>query len=168
MLNSSKRFLSRSVLFVFASCAALVGASASATAKPTPAQGSDKKASKSMLIVEVTNLRNSKGRVAVAVFASEKAFPEQSRALRGKLTKINKGRAKVKFEGLKPGTYAVAVLHDENKNDKMDFNLLGMPLEGYGFSNNASAMFGPPSFEDASFRVRGKTKSKIRAKYFWR
>jgi uncharacterized protein (DUF2141 family) len=49
--------------------------------------------------------------------------------------------------------YASAVLHDENQNSKMDFNFLGMPLEGYGFSNDAGALFGPPSFAAASFRL---------------
>jgi uncharacterized protein (DUF2141 family) len=160
------RSVTRSLSLAIAACAALLGAPGGAVAEAAPKEPAPPKTSKSTLVVEVSNLRNAKGRVAVAVFASEDAFPEQSRALRGKLASIRGGRAKVTFKGLKAGTYAIAVLHDENKNDKMDFNFLGMPLEGYGFSNNASAMFGPPSFEDASFRVKGKTTSKIRTKYF--
>ena len=123
--------------------------------------------SRATLIVDVLQLRNDEGRVAVAVFNTEEAFPDQERALRGKLSKISGKRARVTFKGLKPGTYAVAVLHDENENDEMDFNFVGMPLEGYGFSNDASAMFGPPSFEDAAFRLRGgRAKARIKARYF--
>lgn len=136
--------------------------SASAT-KPPPAE----QKAKSSLSVEVTELRNQKGRVAVALFDSEDAFPEQRRALRGRLAKIVDKKARVTFEGLEPGVYAVAVLHDENENDEMDFNFVGMPLEGYGFSNNVSGLFGPPSFEDASLRLRaGRFKTTIKTKYF--
>jgi uncharacterized protein (DUF2141 family) len=105
------------------------------------------------LNVRVRGLRNERGRVAVALFASERDFPDQKRALAGRVTKIEGGRAAVTFTGLKPGVYAVAVLHDENDNAKMDFNFLGMPTEGYGFSNDASAPFGPPSFAAAAFRL---------------
>ncbi len=119
------------------------------------------------LTVQVTNLRNNQGRVAIAVFNTEDSFPDQEEALRGKLAKIRNKQAKVSFPGLKPGTYAVAVLHDENENDEMDFNFVGMPLEGYGFSNDASAMFGPPSFEDASFKLKtGAAKTRIKTRYF--
>ncbi|HEX2733963.1 MAG TPA: DUF2141 domain-containing protein [Polyangiaceae bacterium] len=110
-------------------------------------------AERATLTVNVSELRNSKGNVAVALFDSPSAFPDQQRALVGKLAKIDGRTASLKFVGLKPGTYAVAVLHDENRNDKMDFNLLGMPLEGYGFSNDAQVMFAPPSFDEAAFRL---------------
>lgn len=120
------------------------------------------------LTVRVHGLSNDRGRVAVAVFASADAFPDQKRALTGQLAKIEKGRAAVRFTGLRPGTYAVAVLHDENQNSKMDFNFLGMPLEGYGFSNDASAPFGPPSFKAAAFVLRPRDSFiPVRTRYFF-
>ena len=68
---------------------------------------------------------------------------------------------------VRPGIYAVAVLHDENENDEMDFNFLGMPLEGYGFSNDAAAMFGPPSFEAAAFKLSPRASYiPIKIRYF--
>jgi uncharacterized protein (DUF2141 family) len=119
------------------------------------------------LTVRVSQLRNDQGRVAVAVFASPSDFPDQKRALRGQLAKIEKGHAAVTFTGLKPGLYAVAVLHDENDNAKMDFNFLGMPLEGYGFSNDASAPFGPPSFEAAAFKLTPRASYiPVKVRYF--
>lgn len=120
------------------------------------------------LTVRVNGLNNDRGRVAVALFASSEAFPDQKRALAGQLAKIEKGRAVVRFAGLSPGLYAVAVLHDENENAKMDFNFLGMPLEGYGFSNDASAPFGPPSFEDAAFQLKPRDSFvPVRVRYFF-
>lgn len=108
------------------------------------------------LRVRVSNLSNDEGVVAVALFKNESDFPDQERALRGKLSKIKGKRASVVFRNLEAGIYAVAMLHDENENAEMDFNFLGMPLEGYGFSNDASATFGPPDFAEAAFRLRAK------------
>ena len=120
------------------------------------------------LIVRVTGLRNDTGRVAVALFASAEAFPDQKRALAGQLARIQKGQASVTFPAVLPGRYAVAVLHDENQNSKMDFNFLGMPLEGYGFSNDASAPFGPPSFDAAAFRLLPRPSTvTIEARYLF-
>jgi len=105
------------------------------------------------LTVKVQGLRNSKGHLAVALFDSAAGFPARERAVRGQLVRIEGGRAVATFHDLHPGTYAVAILHDENGNREMDFNFLGMPLEGYGFSNDAAALFGPPSFARAAFRL---------------
>jgi uncharacterized protein (DUF2141 family) len=121
------------------------------------------------LTVALSGARNDKGRLAVALFASKDDFPRQERALRGQLAPIARGSAVVTFRGLAPGVYAVAVLHDENSNSKMDFNFLGMPLEGYGFSRDAPVSFGPPSFEAAAIRLVARhSRSSIRLRYFWR
>jgi uncharacterized protein (DUF2141 family) len=119
------------------------------------------------LTVRISQLRNAQGRVAVALFASAADFPDQARAFRGKLAKITDGRAWVAFEDLAPGIYAVAVLHDENANAKMDFNFLGMPLEGYGFSNDASGFLGPPSFQAAAFTLLPRASTiSVHVRYF--
>jgi uncharacterized protein (DUF2141 family) len=133
-----------------------------------PSAGSASEGSASVaLSVRLTDLRNTRGRVAVALFDSSERFPDQKGALRGKLATIEGSRAYVRFEGLKPGTYAVAVLHDENANDKMDFNLVGMPLEGFGFSNDATVWFGPPSYSSAAFRLlAGGGQIRIKVRYF--
>ncbi len=59
------------------------------------------------------------------------------------------------FERIPPGVYALSAFHDKNNNGKLDTNLLSMPIEDYGASNNARGTFGPPSFEDAKFAYRG-------------
>ena len=119
------------------------------------------------LTIRIGELKNARGRVAVALFASADDFPDQKKALAGKLTRIENGKAAVTFNDVRPGVYAVAVLHDENENDEMDFNFLGMPLEGYGFSNDAAAMFGPPSFEAAAFKLSPRASYiPIKIRYF--
>ena len=65
-----------------------------------------------------------------------------------------------------PGVYALAVYHDENNNHHFDRSLIGLPLEGYGFSNNASIFMGPPSFASVRFPVRaGDNRLTIRLRY---
>jgi uncharacterized protein (DUF2141 family) len=70
--------------------------------------------------------------------------------------KIRKSQARCDFEDIPPGTYAMAVVHDENMNGKLDTNWAGVPTEGYGFSNNAKGVLGAPSFEAASFSYDGR------------
>src|SRR5690606_20254092 len=89
------------------------------------------------LRIEISSLRNNTGQVAVALYNNEDDFPEQGRELVGRVVGIKDKRVELRFENLKPGRYAVAVLHDENRNNKMDFNWVGMPTEGYGFSRDA-------------------------------
>jgi uncharacterized protein (DUF2141 family) len=68
------------------------------------------------------------------------------------------------FTNLNPGVYAVSTFHDENSNAKLDTNFLGIPKENYGFSNNASQPFGPPSFEEAAFEVKVNSIVTIKLK----
>jgi uncharacterized protein (DUF2141 family) len=62
------------------------------------------------------------------------------------------------FEQVAPGTYAISAFHDQNDNHKLDTNLIGVPVEDYGTSNNARGVFGPPNFDDARFEYKDGTK----------
>lgn len=125
-------------------------------------------ASGTSVTIEVTNLKNNKGHVLISLYDDKESFPDNAEKAAGKgKAAIKGGVATITFRNLKPGRYAVAVLHDENENLKMDFNLVGMPKEGYGFSNNAKGMLGPPSFAKAAFAVNNEEeKVKIRISYF--
>jgi uncharacterized protein (DUF2141 family) len=151
----------------FAAIAAALGLTSVLLLPAEAAPGPNERPVPVELMVRVAGLKNDRGRVAVALFASAPGFPKQEHAARGELARIDKGQATVRFRDLLPGTYAVAVLHDENENSKMDFNFLGMPLEGYGFSNDAAVLLGPPSFESAAFRLLQRpSEITIRARYF--
>lgn len=108
--------------------------------------------------VEVLNIRNSTGSVACALFESSEGFPKAflHYATNIIVIKIRDTQARCDFEGIAPGTYALAVVHDENMNGKLDAGLLGIPTEGYGFSNDAKALLGAPSFSAASFPYDGR------------
>lgn len=62
---------------------------------------------------------------------------------------------------LPAGKYAIASFHDANNNRELDTNMMGIPNEKYGFSNNARGMFGPPDLEDQLIDVRGNVKTSI-------
>jgi uncharacterized protein (DUF2141 family) len=107
--------------------------------------------------VVVRGLRNSEGRVGCSLFNHAEGFPRnREKEYREIWTPIRSGWAVCDFNGIPAGTYAVTVLHDENSDGKMDFNWIGMPTKGYGFSNGARATLLPPSFDAASFGYAGE------------
>jgi uncharacterized protein (DUF2141 family) len=111
--------------------------------------------------VKILNIRNSTGTVACALFESPDGFPTDYLrvATNVAVMKIRKDQARCDFEDIPPGTYAMAVVHDENMNGKLDTNWLGIPTEGYGFSKDAKGVMGPPSFSAASFPYDGQNLS---------
>lgn len=102
--------------------------------------------------ISVINLRSNKGHVLVSLYKDGIGYPnEPSKAIRKAKLVIKDKEAWALFTGLSSGKYAVAILHDENDDQKMNKNFLGLPKEGYGFSNNAMGAFGPPAFSKAAF-----------------
>ncbi len=108
--------------------------------------------------VKILDIRNSTGTVACALFESPAGFPSEflHSATNVMIIKIRKSQARCDFEDIPPGTYAMVVIHDENMNGKLDTNALGIPKEGYGFSNDAKKWLGTPSFSEASFTYDGQ------------
>jgi len=108
--------------------------------------------------VKILNIRNSAGAVACALFESPVGFPAEflHSATNIMVIKIRDTQARCDFEDIAPGAYALAVIHDENMNGKLDANWLGVPTKGYGFSNDATAMPGAPSFSAAEFPYDGR------------
>jgi uncharacterized protein (DUF2141 family) len=114
-------------------------------------------ATKGEIRVVVKGLRNSEGRVGCSLFNDAEGFPRnREKEYREMWTPIHDRSAVCDFTKIPPGTYAVSVMHDENSDGKMDFNWIGLPTKGYGFSNDAKATLSPPSFVAASFGYDGK------------
>ncbi len=129
-----------------------------AAAVSTPAlAGSD--GTGAVLKVEVVNLRNDHGRMDCNLFNDPQGFPRNGKVFRHVLAPIQGDRAVCEFPDVPAGTYAAVVFQDEDSSGKFKTNFIGMPLEGFGFSNDAPLRFGPPSFEAASFHYDGKTAS---------
>lgn len=110
--------------------------------------------SKSNLIVEVKSIPNSKGNIFIGLFRPKDEFPVFGKQYIGKIIPVSGRKLSYSFNELAEGKYAVAVFHDENKNGKLDKNYLGIPVEAYGFSNNARRTFSAPSFEEAEINVK--------------
>ncbi|WEK45429.1 MAG: DUF2141 domain-containing protein [Candidatus Andeanibacterium colombiense] len=119
--------------------------------------------------VTVTNLRNSNGVVRACLTGNAKDWPDCKIA--GTSQKIVvKAATSVTFtfENVAPGSYGIAIAHDENDNGKLDRALLLMPKEGYGFSRDAPVVMGPPSFKAAAFQVAGQPVSQtIKMRYMF-
>ena len=116
--------------------------------------------STSTLSATVGPTRTSNGSLACRLYASGDGFPRTATGTVTQRVKVANGSARCVFEKLTPGTYAVMVHHDENDNRKMDKNLLGMPLEGYGASNNRTHALSAPTWDESKVVVEaGKTRS---------
>ena len=109
------------------------------------------------LEVTVKALRNDKGQLRMAIYNDPGEFP-RGNEIRSLDIQAKSGDVTALFSGIKPGTYALAIHHDENFNNEMDTNFLGMPNEGYGFSNDARVFLAPPTFEAASFVIDEQLK----------
>ena len=109
--------------------------------------------------VKILGIRNSTGSVDCALFDSPVGFPTEflHSASSVMVLKVRNAQARCDFEDIPPGTYALAVIHDEDTNGKLKTNWLGIPTEGYGFSNDAKAVIGAPKFSAASFTYDGRS-----------
>ncbi len=107
------------------------------------------------LAIDVTGIRSGDGRVLLALHQerADIGFPDDRGAMAGVWMNAVPGTFSLVFPDLAKGRYAVSVMHDENGDGLLDANLLGVPTEGYGFSNDASGFMGPPDFADASVAV---------------
>jgi len=119
--------------------------------------------------IEVEALpRSDRGWLACSLFASSDGFPGRAEAAISRVVaKIEAGRALCRFEHVVPGDYAIAILHDENENGRMDTNLFGMPVEGWGASNDAPpGLVSGPSWDDARLSFAGGVqKLRLRLRY---
>lgn len=103
--------------------------------------------------VAVTGLRSAKGVVRACLTRDSRAFPKCESEQDYRLVAPASPNPTFTFSDVMPGRYAIALLHDENRNGKIDRALFLMPKEGFGFSRDAPVRMGPPKFEAAAFTV---------------
>jgi uncharacterized protein (DUF2141 family) len=112
------------------------------------------------LLVLVKGFKNTEGSLRVALFNSADQFMGDV-VYEGTVVKISTGEMLVKFENLPFGDYAIAVIHDVDNDGQLDKNVLGIPTEGYGFSNHAMGKYGPPQWLQASFFMDKRSDARI-------
>ena len=126
------------------------------------------KAQTAKLILNVENVKPAeKSVIYIGIYDNKDSFAIQGKEVFGKQVKVkDQSSLTVSFEDLPAGTYAIAVFHDSNNNGKLDKNWLGVPTEGYGFSN-ATGTLGPPDFQDAIVNLKKGyiTELNIKLKY---
>lgn len=115
--------------------------------------------------MQVSGLRNADGMLQLCLTANPRKFPSCVGDPRAIARTVPATQRSLRFSGLPAGEWAVAVIHDANGNAKLD-TVLGIPREGFGFSNNPTIRFGAPSFEAARFSLTdGEKVEAIRMKY---
>ena len=93
------------------------------------------------LEIKINNLESNKGPIYIRILDEN-----ENPVIVGTSTVINYS-SEISFDSISPGKYAIQFFHDENENQKMDFNLIGIPKEKFGSSNNVKPVLGPPKFE---------------------
>jgi uncharacterized protein (DUF2141 family) len=105
------------------------------------------------IIVTVTGLKNPAGGVYIGLYATPSKFLNGTQVDAMKKVRASTGPITVSFDNLPPGTYAVGAYHDENYNDHLDTNFIGLPTEGYALSNGVRAVMAKPTFQQAAFTI---------------
>lgn len=117
------------------------------------------------LEIDVQKLRSQKGLLRICLTARPQSFPDCKNDAQALTRSVPASQTVVTFDGLAPGSYAAAIIHDENGNGKLD-TLMGIPREGFGFSRNPAIGFGPPRFDAARFAVGGEAAPQaVRMRY---
>jgi uncharacterized protein (DUF2141 family) len=108
----------------------------------------------SRLDVAVDHLRSQRGSLRLCLTADPDNFPACVDDADAITRTAPAGAHAFRIEGLPRGRYALALIHDENGNGRLD-TFAGVPREGFGFSNNPAIRFGPPRFAAARFALDG-------------
>ena len=113
------------------------------------------------LTLQVAGVGSDNGQILVAVYDNAEGFLKKGHALKGYRTLAVSGVTALQIDNLPEGRYALAIYHDENGNDELDTNWLGIPKEPIGFSNAKMKLFGPPSFKECAFILDSDTQIQI-------
>ena len=112
------------------------------------------------LTVIVDHIEKIRGKLEISLYNNAKTFPKDNVEYMTRSVPVRSDTVKCVFY-VPPGIYAIALYHDANNNNKCDENLLGIPEEGFGFSNNVKPFMRAPSFDACKFQVSKDTVIRI-------
>ena len=122
------------------------------------------------ILIEIEGIKNVQGKIRLGLYDNETALHagDVNNAITSSTIEVSNTNVQIKLDSITPGTYAVNLFHDENDNSELDKNGIGIPKEGFGFSNNALGTFGPPSFDEAKFTLpeNGYVEMQIALKFY--
>ena len=110
-------------------------------------------ASAARISVTIQGVHSAQGSVFVGLYATPSKFLNGTQNDAMRRVPASTGPITVVFDNLPAGTYAVGAYHDENGNEHLDTNFLGLPEEGYALSNGVRAVTSKPTFQQAAFTV---------------
>lgn len=105
------------------------------------------------LAVTIDNITSVDGPLMIQILGSEAAFAGKAPASASLILPARIGSISLTLDALPPGQYAIRVMHDRDSDGELKTNLVGMPKEPWGISNNAAGNFGPPKWQDAAFTI---------------
>jgi uncharacterized protein (DUF2141 family) len=103
--------------------------------------------------VEVTGIKAAKGTIRVSLYTARDWLDDKGLVAKA-TAKAAVPNARVVFENVAPGRYGIALIHDEDDDGDMTYTFLGLPAEGFGFSNNVRPVLSAPDFDDAAFDLK--------------
>lgn len=110
----------------------------------------------------IEGIKSNKGKIYIQLFKGEENY-QNNNAYLSSIAIAKQGQVTITFNGLVVDDlgnddYGIRYYHDENDNASMETNLFGMPLEGYGYSNNAKANYGPVGYSHIKFHMTNETQ----------
>ena len=115
--------------------------------------------------LNLLNINNKDGKIKIGLFNNKNDFLQIDKSYKGKSLQIDSASICCQFKNIPNGRYAISVFHDENNNNKLDTNFMGIPKEGYGVSYNGISSFSSPKFEDANFVLDHNITLEIKLYY---
>jgi uncharacterized protein (DUF2141 family) len=112
--------------------------------------------------VIITDIRSEKGQIVIGVFKDDESFQKEESFMEKRFVKsgISNREMRVQFS-LEPGIYGLSLLDDENSNGKMEYNFLGIPKEGFGFSDYYHKGIKKPKFDSYKFSINKDQTKRI-------
>jgi uncharacterized protein (DUF2141 family) len=157
--------MERSTATKLSALAFAAGAALLASSFTTPTLGQQVDGATRRVVILVRNLRNDRGEVVGGLYTSPGVWLGANRAAASCHASIRNGEARCILDIARSSRIAFAGLHDEDADGQLDRDLLGLPQEGYAFSNDAREPFGPPSFEAAAFNPPEAQPFVVHARY---
>jgi uncharacterized protein (DUF2141 family) len=122
---------------------------------------------KSVLDLEICHIRSHEGVILISIYTSENQYPYHPyKSIEIKKDSLSGECLHTSIRDLSPGIYGLCLLDDENRSGQMDYNILGIPKEGFGFANNVKTFLRRPDYNRILFRLGpGKNSMKLTVKY---
>lgn len=117
------------------------------------------------ILVIVHNIRSTKGVIRYALYGDQNEFVNYNDTFKNGVAEVKQGTVRFLICDIPDGNYGLCLLHDEDSNGDMNYSAIGIPKEGFGFSNDAKVTLSPPKYNACKFIKSGETGIRIKMRY---